>query len=234
MANPDASFVPRKPSFLPVFPLELWDIIIDYLRNEETTQTLSRLCQSCPALHARIEPLLYNPVVRLQNSESGARLARTIDSRPELAQLIREIQHKADSGFEPHSNRHFLFYKMAATLPNLEKMFLRKNSRPLPQWASEKERNSAFVDWLATCKSGSAKGYRDFGIGPSGESSFSPPNDEPLGEFVNDTRRSLFWHSFLQDPIGLPALRECKPSEQTPLVTWESNDLQVTLEVMTI
>jgi hypothetical protein len=212
MANPGSSPVARKPSFLPVFPRELWDIIIDHLRNEETIQTLSRLGQSCPALLTIIEPMLYSPAVRLQNSESGARLARTIDSRPELAPLIREIQHKADSGFEPHSNRHFLFYKMAVTLPNLEKLILKKNSRPLPTWASEDDRDREFSTSSIKSASNSVKEIRDFGLGPSRESS-SPPTDEIIGNNESDVKRSLFWHSLFQNPKGLPALRECKSSK---------------------
>jgi len=216
MANPESSSVSAgKSSFLPVFPLELWDIIIEHLRNEETTQTLSRLAQTCPVLYARINPLLYHPV-RLNNSESGARLARTIESRPELAPLIREIQHKQDCGFEIHSQRHIKFYNMVVTLPNLEKLCLKNNLAPIGsfRWATDQEREHAYMKWFTADEPRPLKQIRDFGVGPSGESSFSPPSDEKFNFERPGTDKTLFWTSFLQNPVGFPALRVCKLSNK--------------------
>ncbi|KAJ5135627.1 uncharacterized protein N7515_004905 [Penicillium bovifimosum] len=102
-----------KSTSLHVFPLEIWDIVIEQLKHEESAQHLSRLAQTCHMLYQRTLPLLYR-LVRLANSESGARLAVAIEQRPELAELIHEIRHKADSGSEFLSGRHLKFYNMAA------------------------------------------------------------------------------------------------------------------------
>ncbi|CAG8145792.1 unnamed protein product [Penicillium salamii] len=125
MANTEVSRTRPCSSFLPVFPPELWNIIIEYLDDGATAQNLGRLAQACPALQAIIEPRLYNPV-RLHNPESGARLARTIKSRPELAPLIRELRHKEDSGFGGNFYSYCTFYLMVSNLPNLEQIFMRK------------------------------------------------------------------------------------------------------------
>lgn len=135
MANTEVSRTRPCSSFLPVFPPELWNIIIEYLDDGATAQNLGRLAQACPALQAIIEPRLYNPV-RLHNPESGARLARTIKSRPELAPLIRELRHKEDSGFGGNLHRYCTFYLMVSNLPNLEQIFMRKTIDPIETYQS--------------------------------------------------------------------------------------------------
>ncbi|KAJ5960322.1 uncharacterized protein N7479_007472 [Penicillium vulpinum] len=213
MAIPTQRAFVRRSTLLPVFPLELWDIIIEYLRDEESAQHLSRLAQSCPALYNRIDTILYN-CVRLFNSESGARLALTIEKRPELAPLIHEIRHKQDTGSEFWSHRHFKFYKTAVTLPNLEKLSLRRNPRPFDstRWDSTHARDDAMFQWVrkisSESESGSAKEYRELGYGPSGESSFSPPDHE-VSCLRDSEVETLFCHASLQHPPGLPALRVC-------------------------
>jgi hypothetical protein len=192
--------------YVPVFPLELWDIIIEYLHREETVQSLSRLSQTCPLLHTRIEPLLYQPV-RLQNSESGARLARTIRSRPELAPLIREIQTNEDSGLEIAGQSYWEFYQAAVTLPSLEKLYLRRHADPLDalRYPCQKTRELVYVQverQYATME-GSGDGL---------------PFIAPFESLATPGRtfekawpgRTLFDYSLLQAPTGLPALRVCK------------------------
>ncbi|KAJ5236598.1 hypothetical protein N7489_006689 [Penicillium chrysogenum] len=211
MATPTDRKLVQRSTLLPVFPLELWDIIIEHLREEESAQHLSRLAQTCPALYSRIDPQLYKSV-RLFNSESGARLALTIENRPELASLIREIRHKQDTGSEIWSHRHLKFYKAAVTLPNLEKLSLRRNPRPFDstRWPSTHARDDAVMQWVKkiASRSGSIKEYRDLGYGPPGESSFSPPDDELIC-MQDGAAETLFWHASLQNPPGLPALRVC-------------------------
>ncbi|CAG8888142.1 unnamed protein product [Penicillium egyptiacum] len=211
MATPTERTFVQRSTLLPVFPLELWDIVIEYLHDEESAQHLSRLAQTCPALYSRIDPQLYK-LVRLSNSESGARLALTIEKRPELAPLIRDIRHKHDAGSEIWSYRHLKFYKMAATLPNLENLSLRRNPRPFDstRWASRRARDDAMLQWVKDVASGSGsiKEYRGLGYGPSGESSFSPPYHEPT-RMQSGADQTLFWHASLQNPPGLPALRFC-------------------------
>ncbi|KAJ5504423.1 hypothetical protein N7463_007297 [Penicillium fimorum] len=212
MATPMQRTFVQRPKLLPALPLELWDIIIEYLRDEESAQHLSRLAQSCHALYARIDPLLYTNPLRLFNSESGARLALTIEKRPELAPLIHEIQHKQDAGSEFWSYRHLKFYKMAVTLPNLEDLSLRRNPRSFDstRWASTYARDDAILQWKKKirCGSISVKEYRETGYGPLGESSFSPPDHE-LTHMRNSAVETLFWHASLQYPPGMPALRVC-------------------------
>ncbi|CAI7597984.1 unnamed protein product [Penicillium glandicola] len=207
----ERTFVQRS-TLLPIFPLELWDIIIGYLRDEETAQHLSRLAQTCPALYSRIDPILYNEPIRLFNSESGARLALTIEKRPEVAPLIREIRHKQDTGLELWSQRHFKFYQAAVILPNLESLSLRRNPRPFDstRWPSTQARDDAIFQWKQENKLGfgKAKVYRELGHGPSGESSFSPPDDEHACK-RDGAVDTLFWHAYLQSPQGMPALRVC-------------------------
>ncbi|KGO71837.1 hypothetical protein PITC_028400 [Penicillium italicum] len=207
----ERSFIQRS-TLLPVFPLELWDIIIEYLRDEESAQHLSRLAQTCPALYCRIDPQLYKKPVYLLNSESGARLALTIEKRPELAPLICEIRHKQDAGSEIWSARHFKFYKTAVTLPNLENLSLRRNPMLFDstRWASADDRDNATLQWVKNLASGkgSVKKYRELGYGPSGESSFSPP-DREISDIRAGAVETLFWHASLQHPPGLPALRVC-------------------------
>ena len=213
MATPRERSFAQRSTLLPVFPLELWDIIIEYLHDEESAQHLSRLAQTCPALYSRIDPQLYNKPVRLFNSESGARLALTIEKRPELAPLIRQIRHKQDTGSELWSYRHLRFYKMAVNLPNLEKLSLRRNPRPFDstRWASTHARDDALLQWLKKIASGSGsvKEYRELGYGPSDESSFSPPDHE-ITYLRDGTAETLFWQASLQNPPGLPALRVCE------------------------
>lgn len=237
MIDKESSQVRPQTSFLPIFPLELWDIIIEHLRNEETVQSLSRLAQTCPMLRARIEPLLYQHV-RLQNSESGARLARTIKSRPELSPLIREIHHKENSGFEQDSQRYSKFYQWVVTLPHLERLFLRNEIKLLDtsRWTSEHERHEGFNDWVSEALKSPTplKQIREFGIGPQEVSSFSPPTDEKFTAQVVWRDRTL-WRSSLQTPTGLPALRICKSSNIVMYsLILETNPLQATLEVLGI
>lgn len=212
MATPTDRKLVQRSTLLPVFPLELWDIIIEHLREEESAQHLSRLAQTCPALYSRIDPQLYKSV-RLFNSESGARLALTIENRPELASLIREIRHKQDTGSEIWSHRHLKFYKAAVTLPNLQKLSLRRNPGPFDstRWPSTHARDDAVMQWVKkiASRSGSIKEYRDLGYGPPGESSFSPPDDELIC-MQDGAAETLFWHASLQNPPGLPALRVCE------------------------
>ncbi|KAJ5327578.1 uncharacterized protein MYU51_009313 [Penicillium brevicompactum] len=204
-----------RSSFLPVFPLELWDIIIGYLDDGESAQNLSRLSQANPALREIIEPRLYQPV-RLNNSESGARLARTIKSRPDLAPLIREIQHKKDSGHENHYTRYLKFYQMILGLPNLETLFLRNEiKRPdTSRWSNEVEFGSemsqaeALQRALQEVSIMTIGRYRYLIAAPLEDSSFSPPTDEPLSDEFWEQHHTL---SGLYNPSlkGLPALRVC-------------------------
>lgn len=204
-----------RSSFLPVFPLELWDIIIEYLDDGETAQNLGRLSQACPALRAIIEPRLYQPV-RLNNSESGARLARTIESRPDLAPLIREIQHKKDSGHENFYNRYLKFYQMALGLPNLETLFLRNEVKRLDtsRWSNKVERSVlSYMEALNQAFSETSimtpRHYRNLIVGPLEDSSFSPPDDEMISPEFMEQNNTL---SGLYNPNlkGLPALRVCE------------------------
>lgn len=219
MATQDKMVVgPRRCTSLPVFPLELWDMIIEYLRQEDSVQHLSRLAQTCSVLYSRIEPSLYQPV-RLFNSESGARLAFTIEQRPDLAPLIREIRHREDTGLEWYSHRHSKFYEMAATLPNLEKLFLRGNPRPFDfeKWGNRDDRDKAVGEWARKISKGSCtiQEWRDLGWGPSGESSLSPPaTDRRMSFMLTGAKDTLFLHAFLQNPPGLPALRVCESSNE--------------------
>ncbi|EKV07309.1 hypothetical protein PDIG_64660 [Penicillium digitatum PHI26] len=66
------------------------------------------------------------------------------------------------------------------------------------------------LQWAAKVAtgSGSVKEYRRLGYGPSGESSFSPP-DRELSHTQEGAVETLFWHASLQHPPGLPALRVC-------------------------
>ncbi|KAJ5773413.1 hypothetical protein N7457_008309 [Penicillium paradoxum] len=214
MATPDRMMArPARSTILPVFPLELWDMIIESLCDEESAQHLSRLSRTCSMLYQRIEPSLYS-TVRLWNSESGARLARTIERRPELAPRIRQIRHKEDAGSEFYSHRYLKFYKTAATLPELEKLVLRRNPRPfeLTRWANRDERDDALLEWSRKVVTGTAivKEWRDLGWGPPGESSFSPPGVSDKLSFERDSsKEGLFSHALLQNPPGMPALRVC-------------------------
>ncbi|KAJ5130412.1 uncharacterized protein N7515_006451 [Penicillium bovifimosum] len=196
-----------KSSFLH-FPLEIWDMIIEQLKHEESPQHLSRLAQTCQMLYQRTLPLLYSPVC-LANSESGARLAVAIEQRPELAELIREIRHKEDSGSELSSGRHLKFYKMAAGLPNLETLSLRRNPRPhkFDKWTVH---NIQTVEAREAAREAQTVGeYRDMGFGPLGQSQFSPPDIRTIPFDYDRGDETLFWHALLQHPPGLPALRVC-------------------------
>ncbi|KAJ5550956.1 hypothetical protein N7461_005654, partial [Penicillium sp. DV-2018c] len=198
---------PASSDPLRLFLLEIWDMVIEQLKYEESSQHLSRLARTCRMLYQRTIPFLYG-TVRLAHSESGARLAVAIEQRPELAKLIREIRHKEDSGSELASARHLKFYKMAAGLPDLRTLVLRRNPRPskfqwlkvrTTQWAEE-ARNEAW----------NVRRYRLHGFGPRGKSCFSPPPDTAKIVFdYNRGDQTLFWHALLQNPPGLPALRSC-------------------------
>ncbi|KAJ5567419.1 hypothetical protein N7535_006725 [Penicillium sp. DV-2018c] len=176
MSTPSAGSDPLR-----LFPLEIWDMVIEQLKSEESSQHLSRLAQTCHTLYQRSLPFLYG-TVRLAHSESGARLAVAIEQRPELAKLIREIRHKEDSGSELSSGRHFKFYKMAAGLPDLRTLVLRRNPRP------PKEPGSYLrtADWAE-----------------------DPPDTSVIPFDYARGDETLFWHALLQNPPGLPALRTC-------------------------
>ncbi|KAJ5135677.1 uncharacterized protein N7515_004955 [Penicillium bovifimosum] len=157
-------------------------------------------------LYQRTLPLLYR-LVRLANSESGARLAVAIEQHPELAELIHEIRHKADGGSESSSGRHLKFYKMAAGLPNLETLILRTNPRPhkFNRFAVD---NSLTAQWARQVarEVQTVKQFRNLGFGPPGQSQFSPPDTGmvPLGLERGD--ETLFGHALRQNPPGLSAL----------------------------
>ncbi|KAJ5130328.1 uncharacterized protein N7515_006367 [Penicillium bovifimosum] len=191
------------------FPLEIWDMIIEQLKHEESAQHLGRLAQTCHVLHQRTVPRLYS-LVRLSNSESGAHLAVAIEQRPELAELIHEIRHKEDSGLEVFSGRHLKFYKMAAGLPNVETLILRGKLRPhkATQYTSYQAR-TPYGAYPVVKLARTVKEYRDLGVGPPGQSQFSPPDTPTIPWEFDRGNETLFGHALLQNPPGMPALRVC-------------------------
>ncbi|KAJ6180197.1 hypothetical protein N7519_010658, partial [Penicillium mononematosum] len=69
-----------------IFPLEIWLMIFQYLRDEESPQHISRLAQTCKSFHQELNHVIYQPV-RLRRVENARHFANTISSRPDLAAL---------------------------------------------------------------------------------------------------------------------------------------------------
>ncbi|CAG8124792.1 unnamed protein product [Penicillium olsonii] len=201
MAYPEAASSRHSSSFLPVFPLELWDIIIGYLDDGGTPQHLGRLSQACPALQAVIEPRLYQHV-RLRSLRGGYRLARTLESRPDLRPLIREIRHKKDSGFESNDKLVRKFYRMFANLPNLEQVFMRTTLDELVNAFNRVRRPVEELGIIQETLRWSL-GLTDLVLLGDDD-----PDTSKDPEFTEDDFQ-IFGNYMLQSPKGLPALRVC-------------------------
>lgn len=83
-----------------IFPLELWLVIFQYLRDES--------------------PRLV---------ENARRFANTVSGRPHLAALVKEVRH-AEVGFADFAGYSEPFYKALIKLPNLETLVMRKSLHP--------------------------------------------------------------------------------------------------------
>lgn len=59
-----------------IFPLELWLMIFQYLR-EESPQHISRLAQTCKSFYQELNHVIYQPV-RLRRLENARRFANTV------------------------------------------------------------------------------------------------------------------------------------------------------------
>ena len=207
MAYPEAASSRHSSSFLPVFPLELWDIIIGYLDDGGTPQHLGRLCQACPALQAVIEPRLYQHV-RLRSLRGGYRLARTLESRPELRPLIREIRHKKDSGFKSNDKLVRKFYRMFANLPNLEQVFMRTTLGELVNAFNRVRRPVEELGIIQETLRWSL-GLTDLVLLGDDD-----PDTSKDPVFTEDDFQ-IFGNYMLQSPKGLPALRVCEWSSKS-------------------
>ncbi|OQE02802.1 hypothetical protein PENVUL_c038G06646 [Penicillium vulpinum] len=114
---------------LPIFPLEIWFMIFQYLRDEESPQHISRLAQTCKYFHRELEHVIYQPV-RLKRIENARRFANTVSSRPDLAALVKEVRHSDDTGFSDFAGYSVPFYQALVKLQNLQTLVMRKTLRP--------------------------------------------------------------------------------------------------------
>ncbi|KAJ5115250.1 hypothetical protein NUU61_001009, partial [Penicillium alfredii] len=72
------------------------------------------------------------PVCRPDVDWNGPRLAETLEKRPDLASLVREVRHHDDTGFEDFACISEPLYKVLAKLPALQQLVLRKRSKLKP------------------------------------------------------------------------------------------------------
>lgn len=120
-----------------IFPLELWFMIFQYLR-EESPQHISRLAQTCKSFYQELNHVIYQPV-RLRRVENARRFANTVSGRPDLAALVKEVRHAEDMGFADFAGYSEPFYKALAKLPNLETLVMRKTLYPSAEYSPQAE-----------------------------------------------------------------------------------------------
>jgi hypothetical protein len=112
-----------------IFPLEIWLMIFQYLRDEETPHHISRLAQTCKSFHQELNHVIYQPV-RLRRVENARHFANTISSRPDLAALVKEVRHSEDVGFSDFAGYSRPFYEALTKLDNLQTLVMRENLPP--------------------------------------------------------------------------------------------------------
>ncbi|OQE41849.1 hypothetical protein PENCOP_c004G06951 [Penicillium coprophilum] len=108
-----------------VFPPELWLMIIQFLRDEESPQHISRLAQTCKFFYQEINHVIYQSV-RLRRVENARRFAKTVSSRPDLAALVKGVRHADDLGFSDFAGHSEPFYQALTKLQNLQTLVMRK------------------------------------------------------------------------------------------------------------
>ena len=121
----------------PTFPVELWLMIIEHLRDEESPQHMSRLAQTSKWFHEVVNDALY-PIMRLQSNLNAEKFAFSMINleepkfvaRPEVKSLVREVRHHGDMGFQNFTYSCSLFYEELATFHNLETLIMR------PRWSA--------------------------------------------------------------------------------------------------
>ncbi|KAJ5093279.1 hypothetical protein N7456_009140 [Penicillium angulare] len=112
-----------------VFPMEVWWMIVHYLREEKSPQHISRLAQTCKSFHKAMKHFIYQPV-RLRGRDNAVRFARIVKRRPDLKRLIKEVRHDGDMGFTDFVNYSDPFYQVLSTLKNMETLVMRPKFRP--------------------------------------------------------------------------------------------------------
>lgn len=116
-------------SMVPVFPPEIWLIIVDHLRGEDNPQHISRLSQTCRWLYQEINHLIYRSV-RLNWEMNVLGFGQTVFNRPQLAGLVKQVRYAIDMGSNSFTSRYSPFYKLLPRLYNLRTLNLRKDFYP--------------------------------------------------------------------------------------------------------
>lgn len=213
-----------------IFPLELWLMIFQYLR-EESPQHISILAQTCKSFYQELNLVIYQPV-RLRRLENARRFANTISGRPDLAALVKEVRHAEDMGFADFAGYSEPFYKALAKLPSLETLVMRKTLHPSTEYSPQTESQEVLTqisnafEYLGVPESYledllTDMGNRGYPLGDASDSfglGFHPcEEDFSLQGLAQDlAERTYFSRDYLQDLI--PALRTCKlPNRKTYL-----------------
>ncbi|KAJ5342525.1 hypothetical protein N7541_011649 [Penicillium brevicompactum] len=114
-------------SLASTFPAEIWLIIIKYLQQEKaSSQHLSRLSRTCRAFYEEVEPLLYETII-LKWRKNSKLLAETLQRRPQLKALVKELRHEHEMGISL-TNFSKPFYKQLTSMENLETLIFN------PKW----------------------------------------------------------------------------------------------------
>ncbi|KAF4760459.1 hypothetical protein HAV15_007438 [Penicillium sp. str.  len=204
-----------------IFPLELWLMIFQYLR-EESPQHISILAQTCKSFYQELNLVIYQPV-RLRRLENARRFANTISGRPDLAALVKEVRHAEDMGFADFAGYSEPFYKALAKLPSLETLVMRKTLHPSTEYSPQTESQEVLTqisnafEYLGVPESYledllTDMGNRGYPLGDASDSfglGFHPcEEDFSLQGLAQDlAERTYFSRDYLQDLI--PALRTC-------------------------
>lgn len=117
----------------PILPAELWLMIAEYLKDEDSPRHLSRLARTSKWLYWALNDLIYQ-TVRLERRANARKFAETLRDRPELKGLISEVRHYGDMGFQDFSYFCSTFYTELSTLQNLQTLIMR------PKWRKRQVR----------------------------------------------------------------------------------------------
>ncbi|KAK9856561.1 hypothetical protein MYU51_000273 [Penicillium brevicompactum] len=131
-------------SLASTFPVEIWLIIIKHLQQEKaSSQHLSRLSRTCRAFYEEIEPLLYETII-LKRKAKARLLADTLQRRPHLKALVKELRHEDEMGISL-TNFSKPFYKQLTSMENLETLIFKPEWKRMSflsrRWPSEPEQD---------------------------------------------------------------------------------------------
>ncbi|KAJ5736389.1 uncharacterized protein N7483_001514 [Penicillium malachiteum] len=105
-------------------PKDLWQRIVDQLRDDRSPNHLSHLIRTCKWFHENFVHLLYQNL-RFFNKGDAIAFGNAL-LRQEVKDLVEEIRHEDTTGFLDFTGRSNPFFQKPPTLTNLKTLILKR------------------------------------------------------------------------------------------------------------